>query len=132
MLGASPLLGQALQQTKTKTITRNTPSLQLPQAYANCMCTIALSSSEPLPDTESQDMACVSGGGCGGDGGDGWDPRGDGLHTKETVDLPPDDDDDDWDSRARCVLNPNPLFISICVSNALDLTEIAQMPIILV
>ena len=130
MLGASPLLGQALQQTKTKTITRNTPSLQLPQAYANCMCTIALSSSEPLPDTESQDMACVSGGGCGGDGGDGWDHRGDDFPTK--VDLPEEDEDDENDYYARCVLNQNPLFISICVSNALDLTEIAQMPIILV
>ena len=130
MLGASPLLGQALQQTKTKTITRNTPSLQLPQAYANCMCTIALSSSEPLPDTESQDMACVSGGGCGGDGGDGWDHRGDDFPKK--FDLPEEDEDDENDYYARCVLNQNPLFISICVSNALDLTEVAQMPIILV
>ena len=80
-------------------------------------------------------MSCVAPGGFGGDGGDGRDPRGDGLHTKEKVDLPPDDtddDDDDWESRARCALNQNPLFISICVSNALDLTEVAQMLIILV
>ena len=129
MLGTCPLLGQALQQTKTKTFTRNTPSLQLPQAYANCMCTIALSSSEPLPDTESQDMACVSGGGCGGDGGEGWDHPGDGF--PRPVDLPEEEEDEN-DYYARCVLNQNPLFISICVSNALDLTELAQMPIILV
>ena len=93
------------------------------------MCTIALSSSEPLPDTEIQDMACVSGGGCGGEGGDGWDHRGDGFHTK--VDMPEDDEEDE-NEYARCVLNQNPLFISICVSNALDLAKVAQMLISLV
>ena len=95
------------------------------------MCTIALSSSEPLPDTESQDMACVSGGGCGGGGGDGWDDRGGDFPKKFDLHVEEDEDDED-DYYARCVLNQNLLFISICGSNALDLTEIAQMPIILV